>query len=59
MVAVSLTGWLRSLMESEQKTAETQKQVYLQHVTQLYTDINDWLQPEPLFSSSQTLFWKE
>ncbi len=35
-------------MESQQKTAETQKQVYLQHVTQLYTDISDWLQSEPL-----------
>lgn len=32
-------------MESEQKTAETQKQIYLQHVAQLYTDISDWLQP--------------
>ncbi|MCK5523332.1 MAG: hypothetical protein KAI83_09385 [Thiomargarita sp.] len=28
--------------------AETQKQIYLQHVTQLYTDISDWLQSEPL-----------
>jgi len=35
-------------MESEQKTAETQKQIYLQHFAQLYTDISDWLQPEPL-----------
>jgi len=29
---------------SQQKTAEIQKQVYLQHVTQLYSEINDWLQ---------------
>jgi hypothetical protein len=31
---------------SQQKIAETQKQLYLQHVSQLYSNINDWLQPE-------------
>lgn len=34
-------------MESQPKMAETQKQNYLKHVTQLYTDIREWLQSEP------------
>ena len=36
-------------IESQPKTAETQKQIYLQHVTQLYTDIRNWLQAEPFY----------
>lgn len=36
-------------IESQQKLAETQKQSYLRHVSQLYTNIRDWLQAEPLF----------
>jgi hypothetical protein len=35
-------------MESQQTTVETQKNIYLQRVNQLYTQVKNWLQSEPV-----------
>jgi hypothetical protein len=36
------------IVEEPQQDAEAKKQIYLQRINQLYTDINHWLQDEPL-----------
>jgi hypothetical protein len=37
-----------AIVEESQQHAVAKKQLYLQRVNQLYTDIRNWLQDEPL-----------
>jgi len=37
-----------AVAEQQPEVVEDKKQIYLQRVNQLYTDIRNWLQDEPL-----------